>query len=208
MISTRDVLDWFVRASEDLHENREKLDELDALVGDGEHGSNISRAFLKVSAKADSLAPLSVKDALHQIGMILLSAGGGAAASLFAVGLLEGSKVLPQEESISDDSLVSFFERALESIKARGKAERGDKTLVDALEPAVTELRKEVSQGISLAGALKSAAAKALEGAELTKDMLGHRGRAFYSKERALGVADPGATSIAIILGALAKVVK
>lgn len=184
--------------------NEEYLNELDAVVGDGEHGLNLRRAFDRVNNKLSATEVEKPGEALRVIGFELVASGGGAGATLYGTAFMAGAKVADEVDVIDLSILSEVFDEALGDILDRGRAMLGDKTLVDALSPAADAVRAEAQAGSSPKEALASAAQAARNGAIATKEMEGRKGRSVYAGERALGVPDPGATSTYLVLAALA----
>jgi dihydroxyacetone kinase-like protein len=181
----------------------DELNEMDAVLGDGEHGSNIRKCFSLVQGKVVGWAGLDAAGYLKQIGMTLLSAGGGTATTLMGFGAMKLSGII-EGQPLSDPAVIGeALGGMLKSVQERSQAEIGDKTLMDALIPAIGAFRKVESAGF--AEAFKSAAQAALKGALETKKMIAKRGRGFYVGERGLGTADPGATSVAVIFQSIAE---
>lgn len=200
-------------ATEAVLAQREELSELDRLIGDGDHGENMARGFGAVAAAVegsiqaenDGVAPAAtVGGVLKLVATTLMSTVGGAAGPLYGTAFLRGAKVT-DAESIDSAALVAFLEAALGGIVARGKAEPGDKTMVDAWTPALAAARSAEQAGAAPAEVLAAAAAAAQEGVAATVPLVARKGRASYLGERSAGHQDPGATSTAILLDAAAR---
>src|SRR5215207_4750138 len=180
-----------------MEENRRYLTKLDSEIGDGDHGTNMHRGFQAALERLDGADPGSPADALKAVSMALISKVGGAAGPLY------GTAFLGKDEVSAEDA-AEALEAALGGIKQRGKAEVGDKTIVDALAPAA-EAAKEAAGEVSVAGVFRAAAGAAEEGAESTVPMTARKGRASYLGARAQGHQDPGATSTYLLLDAAAR---
>lgn len=204
MITIQEVIQAVKSAGELLQIHTQYLNDLDAVVGDGEHGVNLARAFKRVQDKLPDIPKDNLGNLLKGIGRELIAAGGGAGTTFYGAAFLAAGKVAGSATEIDSHLLAQMCTAALEDIRKRGGAGRGDKTLIDALEPAVVIIQEKVEAERDMAETLKSAAERAKTGALLTKEMLGRRGRSLYAGERALGTPDPGAASTYIIFSAFA----
>jgi len=199
--ATQDVIKEMAAAME---ENRRYLTKLDSEIGDGDHGNNMNRGFQAALERLQD-ADLSIPaDVLKAVSMALISKVGGAAGPLYGTAFLRASTALADKEEVSSEDAAEALEAALGGIKQRGKAEAGDKTIIDALEPAVEAAKEAAGEG-SVAGVFRSAAEAAKEGAESTVPLTARRGRASYLGARASGHQDPGATSTYMLLDAAAR---
>jgi phosphoenolpyruvate---glycerone phosphotransferase subunit DhaL len=188
-----------------MEENRRHLTKLDSEIGDGDHGNNMHRGFQAALERLEAAEdPSTPADVLKTVSMALISKVGGAAGPLYGTAFLRASTALADKEEVSAGEAAEALDAALGGIKQRGKAEAGDKTLVDALEPAVEAAKGAVGEG-SVAGVFRAAAEAAREGAEATVPLTARRGRASYLGERAAGHQDPGATSTYLLLDAAAR---
>ncbi len=199
--ATRDVIKEMAAAME---EQRRYLTKLDSEIGDGDHGNNMNRGFQASIERLQDADLSTPADVLKAVSMALISKVGGAAGPLYGTAFLRASTALADKEEVSAEDVAEALEAALGGIKQRGKAEVGDKTIVDALEPAV-EAAKEAADEGSVAGVFRSAAEAAKEGAESTVPLTARRGRASYLGARAAGHQDPGATSTYMLLDAAAR---
>ena len=204
MITIQEVVQAVQDASDRIQSHAQYLNELDAVVGDGEHGVNLARAFKRVKEKLPDIEQDSLGNLFKGIGRELIAAGGGAGTTFYGAGFLAASKVAGTATQIDATLLVDMFTAALADIQRRGGAGSGDKTMIDALEPAVELLQQNVTAGNGIDEALQAAAAGAKAGALATKEMLGRKGRSFYAGERALGTPDPGAASAYLIISSFA----
>lgn len=191
---------------EELLAKKEELNELDAVMGDGEHGSNIERTFGQVKQQLPEMEGLTGVQMIDKTGAILLAAGGGTATTLMGFACKKTAILLKNAENLNEKELAEVMKKVQESIKAKSKAEVGDKTLMDAYTPAVEAFAKAAENGSNIEQCFVKAAEAAEQGVEATKDMIAKRGRGYYVGERGLGVCDPGATSVATIFHAIAKV--
>jgi dihydroxyacetone kinase-like protein len=203
-ISRDDVLDWIQVTAGILKENRDYLIKLDAAIGDADHGANMDRGFKAVMGKLPELADKDIGTIFKTTGMTLLSTVGGAGGPLYGTLYLQmGMKSAGKMDLTLEDWIVAL-QAAVEGVVMRGKAELGDKTMVDALSPAVEALKEASSNGRSLSEALEYSAKAAEEGMTATIPWVAKKGRASYLGERSAGHQDPGATSSYLILQAAA----
>jgi dihydroxyacetone kinase-like protein len=187
-----------------MEEQRRYLTKLDSEIGDGDHGTNMHRGFQAALERLEGADPSTPADALKAVSMALISKVGGAAGPLYGTAFLRASTALQGKDKVSAEDAAAALEAALGGIKQRGKAEAGDKTIVDALEPAAEAAKRAVSDG-SAADVLRAAAEAAKEGAEATVPLTARKGRASYLGQRAAGHQDPGATSTYFLLDAAAR---
>jgi len=193
---------WIEAAATLVVQNATLLTELDTTIGDGDHGTNMERGFSAVRKKLDSTTTADIGALFKLVGMTLLSTVGGAAGPLYGGFFLEMAKAAAGRQALAKSELDQVLGAGLNDIKRRGKAEVGDKTMVDALTPAVGAFRS----ASELHAASRAAADAAKEAAEKTTPLLARRGRASYLGERSIGHQDPGATSCWLLLEALASV--
>lgn len=173
-------------------EHTDELTSLDQAIGDGDHGLNMKRGFEAVLATLPGLADKSLPEMLKAIGMTLVMKVGGASGPLVGTFFMELGKALPEQPS--RDDLVAATEKAIDAVKARGRSEAGQKTLLDVLVPVHTVLAG--------GGDAKAIATEAVQAADRTTPMLAIRGRASFLGERSIGHMDPGARSAALLIGA------
>ncbi|MCW3029568.1 MAG: dhaL [Solirubrobacterales bacterium] len=197
---------WLTQAGADVRARGDYLTQLDAAIGDGDHGINMTRGFDAVdkalAGQGDGVLPGRL---LILAGKTLVSTVGGASGPLWGSALRRAGRALGDVEQFDGPQLALALDAAIDAIVELGAAAPGDKTMVDALVPASRALHAELDAGSSLDQALAAAAQAALEGAEATVPMQARKGRASYLGERSIGHQDPGATSAAIILAALAR---
>ncbi len=180
---------------------REMLNRLDAATGDGDHGSSISGALALAVQEIGALAEPSPQAIWLTTAKALLNGMGGASGAIFGTFFLKGAARLKDVERISQADMAALLAAGLAGVQARGRAQVGDKTMVDALVPAVAAF----AAAADFPSAWRAAADAAATGAESTRDMLARQGRAKYLGERAIGHADPGATTIALMFAAAAQ---
>ena len=204
MDATQATLEVVREMAAAMEENRRQLTKLDSEIGDGDHGNNMNRGFKVALERLDAADPSTPADVLKAVAMALISKVGGAAGPIYGTAFLEASKALTGNDEVSADDAAEALEAALGGVKKRGKAEVGDKTIVDALEPAAEAAKGAAAEG-SVAAVFRAAAGAAEEGAESTVPMTARRGRASYLGARAQGHQDPGATSTYLLLDAAAR---
>ncbi|QTO36906.1 dihydroxyacetone kinase subunit L [Tessaracoccus sp. MC1865] len=191
------VAEWLLECSREFVARIDELDELDRALGDGDHGTNMVRGFA-AAENLDLSAQLHAAEALRQVGMALVQNVGGASGPLFGTFFLRAGA--HWDPSLTTPGLALALREALRGVQARGKAEPGDKTMIDALAPASASLDASAAEGENVADALEKAAAAAEAGRDATVDMVARRGRAALNADRSVGIIDPGAVSMALIL--------
>jgi dihydroxyacetone kinase-like protein len=182
--------------------NRDLLTELDSAIGDADHGANMDRGLTAAVAAVDTARPETPKALLSAVGMTLVSTVGGASGPLFGTFFLRLGAAFGDEPSPTPEQLALALQAGLDGVAARGKAQAGDKTMYDALAPAVDALDSALAQGNSLDSALDSARDAAAAGRDATTPMQARKGRASYLGERSVGHQDPGATTVALLFQA------
>lgn len=197
------ALAWAELARRVVGEHRIELIELDRAIGDADHGENLDRGFAAVQARLADAAPQSTAEVLRTVATTLMSSVGGAAGPLYGTAFLRAAKAAGDE--LDAAGVADILEAALGGIMARGKAEAGEKTMVDAWLPASRAARAAADDGADPAGVLRAAAEAAASGAVATEPMVATKGRASYLGQRSRGHRDPGAQSSALLLGAAAE---
>ncbi len=200
-----DVMRWLERTADVLHENRTYLTDLDSAIGDADHGINMDRGFSAVRDRFPTMATMDISTRLRTVGSTLVSTVGGAGGPLYGTAYLRAAGVAAGKQELSSADVVAILEAFLGGIVARGKAQPGEKTMVDALTPALASARQALDEGATLAQITRRAATAAEEGMKATIPMLATKGRASYLGERSIGHQDPGATSSWLILRSLAE---
>jgi dihydroxyacetone kinase-like protein len=189
---TRDgTVDWMNRFAGEMAEHRQELVALDTAIGDGDHGTNMNRGMTKAVEKLGASEQDDPGAVLKTVAMTLISSVGGAAGPLYGTLFLQMGNALAGESEVDLPAYSAAWRKGLEGVRARGKAQPGDKTMVDALIPAVEALEA----ASDLDGGLRAAAQAAEEGMKATTPLLARKGRASYLGERSEGHQDPGATS-------------
>ena len=201
------ITSWMHEIDTSVRAERDHLVQLDAAIGDGDHGTNMVRGFEAVVQALDADTGSGPGRLLIVAGRTLVSTVGGASGPLWGSALRSGGRVLGDEKTFDGAQLAEVLAAALASVKDLGTASLGDKTMVDALEPAVETLRSRIAAGEPVAQAVDEAAAAAEAGMRSTIPLQARKGRASYLGERSVGHQDPGATSTALILRALQRAV-
>jgi dihydroxyacetone kinase phosphoprotein-dependent L subunit len=194
---------WIAAAAQVIEEQREHLTQLDAAIGDADHGINLSRGFTAVLSALEAAGPATPGAVLTVTGSTLISKVGGASGPLYGTAFRGAGKALGDAADVDLPGLAAALEAALAGVQRLGAAREGDKTMVDALAPATGAFSKAIAEGASQAGALAALADAAQAGAAATIPMQALKGRASYLGPRSVGHEDPGAASTALILGAL-----
>ncbi len=201
------ITSWMHGIDVAMREDKDHLVQLDAAIGDGDHGTNMTRGFEAVVQALQADTGSSPGKLLILAGRTLVGTVGGASGPLWGSALRSGGRVLGDQPTFDGTELTEVLAAALASIKDLGTASVGDKTMVDALEPAVETLRARLSGGALVADALDGAVEAAEVGMRATIPLQARKGRASYLGERSIGHQDPGATSTALIIRALQKAV-
>lgn len=207
MITKAHIVSWLRAVAQVLAENKQYLTDLDAAIGDADHGINMDRGFQKVMAQLPGIEDKDIGNILKATGMTLLASVGGAGGPLYGTFFMRAGAAVEGKQELSDADLVAMLEAGLNGVLQRGKANLGDKTMVDALTPAVETLKRGLMDGMTTAQALEKAVLAAERGMLDTVPMLAKKGRASYLFERSIGHQDPGATSSYLILKALYEAV-
>jgi dihydroxyacetone kinase-like protein len=201
-VTTAVLEEWVRRFATLVAENRDHLTELDAAIGDADHGSNMDRGMKAAVAAIDEARPATGGALFTKVGMTLVSTVGGASGPLFGTFFLRMGTSFGDSDTASPDDFAAALRAGLGGVVARGKAEAGDKTMYDALAPAVDALDGALKEQAPLAAGLKAARAAAQAGRDATIPLLARKGRASYLGERSVGHQDPGATTVALLLEA------
>jgi dihydroxyacetone kinase-like protein len=199
-INRDEALEWIKACVGILGENRDYLTQLDAAIGDADHGANMDRGFKAVMGKIPEMSDKDIGTIFKTVGMTLLSTVGGAGGPLYGTFFIQAGMKTAGKMELSLEDWTSAMDAALSGIVMRGKAELGDKTMVDALTPALNALKQAMTDDLPLNQALKNSAEAAREGMVGTIPLVARKGRASYLGERSAGHQDPGATSSYLIL--------
>ncbi|WP_091034612.1 dihydroxyacetone kinase subunit DhaL [Microbacterium oxydans] len=207
-VDTAVLADWVSRFGAAVTEKRDWLTELDSAIGDADHGANMARGMGAVSEKLAAGTPATVDELLKTVGMTLVSSVGGASGPLYGTFFLRMGMAAGAVPELDGPALAVALRAGLDGIVARGKAESGDKTMFDAMAPAVDALDTALAGGASVAVAARTAADAAAAGRDATLPLVARKGRASYLGERSAGHLDPGAASTAILFDTLAAAVE
>ncbi len=186
-------------------ENEQYFSELDGVVGDGDFGYSIARGFEKVLQEWDNMDHSLPGNFLKKVSSAIVSAVGGVSGTIWGTAFLRAGMTLGTKTEITRPDVIAMFRSAIEGMKKRGNSDLGDKTLLDALIPAVDALEKAFNEGKETGVALDEAAAVARASAEATRPMIAKRGRAAYTGERSIGTLDAGAVAMAVLFEAVSK---
>lgn len=205
-LTRADLERWIIDFARRIIDQHEALSDLDAASGDADHGSNMERGM---SSLLETLGDWEATDQpgefLKQVGMHIVGSVGGSSGALYGTMFLRMARAVGDATTVADDQLVAAFEGAAQGIVDRGKVKLGDKTMLDALAPAVEALRQELAAGASRSSALLAASAAADAGRDATADMVARRGKSSYARERSRGFVDPGSASVALLVRAAAQ---
>ena len=208
VLSSLDVIKIIDSMCDTIEREKSYLSELDGAIGDGDHGVNMAKCFREVKKKLPENADKDVGTIFKNIGMVILNSVGGAMGALYGTLFLNASKEVTAKMEIGLDDLIRMFEAAEKGIQDMGKAQRGDKTLIDTIDPAVEALKAARAKGKPLMDALSDFSESAKKGAESTRDMISKIGRSSRLGERTIGHQDAGATSCYFILNAFYQGIK
>ncbi len=187
-------------------ENEKYFGDLDAVVGDGDFGYSMARGFEIVVADWGNFDRADIGTFLKKIAVVITGRIGGSSGPIWGTAFLRAGAVSAGKTELTVDEVIAMLRAAIDGIKQRGQSDLGDKTLLDALVPAVDVLEESLRGGEGARAAIAKAAAKAREQAEVTKDLVARKGRAAYTGERSIGTLDAGAVAVAVMLERLAEV--
>ncbi len=199
------VLRWMREMAGDVHDQRDFLTQLDAAIGDADHGINMDRGFAAALTKLEAETDGPPGDLLEAVGTTLVLSVGGAAGPLYGSAIRQMGRALDGAKTFDAEGLLVAFRAALEEIQRLGAAQVGDKTIVDALSPAIDAYERSLRTGDDLVGATSRAHAAAEEGMRATIPLQARKGRASYLGPRSAGHQDPGATSMTMFFAALER---
>lgn len=194
-ITSEHVIRFIEGVATRIKEHRDELVQLDSAIGDADHGINLDRGFTAVLAKLPTVADKDIGTILKTVGMTLVSTVGGASGPLYGTAFMRAGMALVDREELGPAEVVAALEAAMEGIIARGKAQRGEKTMLDAIGPGIDVLKQAQTSGEDFIPAMRHAVAAVEQGMKDTIPMLATKGRASYLGERSIGHQDPGATS-------------
>lgn len=207
-LNVKQAKNMFLYVAKKIVENEEYLTIIDKRIGDGDHGTGMSLGFREVIKELNSKDFIYINDVFHCVGMTLLDTMGGASGVLFGTVFISGIVGLEPVKEINLEGISKIYEKSLIALKGRGKAKIGDKTMVDAFEPAVSALIDGSKNGLSLEEGLENAACRAKEGVEYTKQCAARFGRAKSYGNASIGFEDAGAVSVWIIFRSMAEWIK
>lgn len=196
------IYDCISRIAERIIDNKDFLTELDREIGDADHGVNMARGFQAVLEKVPQDND-NIGEVLKKTGMTLLSTVGGASGPLYGTAFMEAGKAAAGKESLEAGDVPVILNAVIAGIQKRGKAVRGEKTMLDALIPALESFTEKMEASSDLSEAMDAACAAARDGVEFTKTIRATKGRASYLGDRSIGHQDPGATSATLIMEAV-----
>lgn len=203
MVTRDQIMQWLEKSAAVLDENKKYLTQLDAAIGDADHGINMDRGFKKVMTQLPGVADKDIGTILKTTGMALISSVGGAGGPLYGTFFMRAGQAVSGKDQLENEDVAAMLDAGLEGVIQRGKANLQDKTMVDALTPAAQALREAVQNGNSITEAVDKAVAAAEQGMKDTIPLVARKGRASYLGPRSAGHQDPGATSSYLILNAL-----
>jgi dihydroxyacetone kinase-like protein len=203
-ITTEDIRYWLQQLALVLQENREYLTQLDSAIGDADHGINMDRGFKAVTEKLSTQTEMDIGSLLKLVGTTLVSTVGGASGPLYGTAFLRAGIAMTGKRELYESDYIALLEAAVEGIKARGKAQPGEKTMLDALAPALAAAKEAEARHLDLVEITRRASEAAEEGMKATIPLVATKGRASYLGERSAGHQDPGATSSWLLLKTLA----
>ena len=203
-VTSRQARAWIEAFAAAVAENKEYLTELDSAIGDADHGINMNRGMQAVTPKLATGAGSDVGALLKTVGMTLVSTVGGASGPLYGTLFLQMGSAAAGKAELTGADWAAALAAGIAGVQRRGKAEPGDKTMLDALGPALDALNAALGEGASLADALRRSASAAQDGMKATVPLVARKGRASYLGERSAGHQDPGATSSWLLLAAAA----
>jgi dihydroxyacetone kinase-like protein len=203
MVTKDQILQWLQAVAVVLEQNKDYLTELDAAIGDADHGINMNRGFQKVISQLPSVADKDIGSILKTVSMTLISTVGGASGPLYGTMFLRASTAVAGKSELTDEDMVALLQAAVDGIVQRGKANLGDKTMLDALSPASDAFKQAIANAASTQEALQQAVAATEQGMKNTIPLVAKKGRASYLGDRSANHQDPGATSTYLILKTL-----
>ncbi len=203
IVTKMQVIEWLQNSATVLNQNKQYLTQLDSAIGDADHGINMDRGFSKVLEKLPDVADKDIGKILHTTGLVLISSVGGASGPLYGTFFTRSGTAIMSKEELTKEELLEFLQAGVDGLIQRGRAERGDKTMLDAWIPALTAMKTALAAGQETLPALQQAVAAAEQGMKDTIPLQAKKGRASYLGERSIGHQDPGATSSYLLLNAL-----
>jgi len=203
-VSTEDVVRWLDALQKLFNEQRQQLTDLDSAVGDGDFGISLDRGFTAVQAELTANPPADLRTVFQNVATVLIKTMGGSSGPLLGTFFLRAGATCAGKSELGPADVVALFQAGVEGLQQRGKAERGDKTMLDAWLPALDAMRGALEEKGGLSEILERGAAAAEAGARATIAMQARKGRASYLGERSIGHQDAGATGSSLMLRAAA----
>ncbi|MEH2159547.1 MAG: dihydroxyacetone kinase subunit DhaL [Nostoc sp.] len=200
MVTQAQILQWLQAYATEIEQNKSYLTELDAAIGDADHGINMDRGFKKVNTQLPTLTDKDISKILKAVSMTLISSIGGASGPLYGTWFLRASTAVADKQELTAQDILELLQAGLDGVLQRGKAQLGDKTMVDVLSPAVAAFRQAIGESQGTLEAMQQAVAAAQRGLQETIPMQAKKGRASYLGERSIGHPDPGGTSAYLML--------
>ncbi len=203
MVTKKQIVQWLQAFASEIHENKDYLTQLDAAIGDADHGINMDRGFQKVITQLPNIADKDIGSILKTVSMTLISSIGGASGPLYGSLFLRASSTVLGKEELTEIDMQKLLQAGLQGILQRGKAKPGDKTMIDVLSPATISFEEAVGSGKNMSEAMQQMVAIAEKAMKDTIPMIARKGRASYLGDRSIGHQDPGATSCYLMLKSL-----
>lgn len=188
-----------------MDEKKDFLTDLDNAIGDGDHGINMARGFSAIDQKLSGLGDKDIGAVLKTAGMTLVSEVGGSAGPLYGTAFMKAGMVMTDKYTMDLKDFLNCMKAAVDGVMMRGRSVQGEKTMLDAMIPALQAMEKAESDGLSAKAVVEAGVVSAMNGVEYTKTIPATKGRARYLGERSIGHQDPGATSFACLLDVIAK---
>lgn len=199
-MNSKTIIDIIHALSSQIDHEKDFLTELDNVIGDGDHGINMARGFKAVDEKLNTLNTEDIGVILKTVGMTLVSTVGGASGPLYGTAFMKAGMNMGEKNQMSLDDFLNCLDVAIEGVKMRGKSVQGEKTMLDAMIPALSAMQEAAEQGLDTVTVLQKGTEAAQQGVAYTKTIIATKGRASYLGERSIGHQDPGATSFTCML--------
>jgi phosphoenolpyruvate---glycerone phosphotransferase subunit DhaL len=207
-VTKEQIVSWLEQLAAVMSDNKEYLTELDSAIGDADHGNNMARGFRKVLEKLPGVADRDIGNIFKTTGMTLISSVGGASGPLYGTFFMRGGMAASAKEELNGQDLYQVLQSGVEGVIQRGRAQVGDKTMIDAWTPAMAALKMALDNSDDIVSALRQAVDAAEQGMKDTIPLQARKGRASYLGERSKGHQDPGATSSFLMLQALLQTIE
>ena len=204
-MNTQTILEILTKMHQKMEEERIFLTELDNAIADGDHGINMAKGFAAVDSKLDTLKEQNIGTVLKTVGMTLVSAVGGSAGPLYGTAFMKAGMVMADKSTMDINDFLACMKAAVDGVMMRGRSVQGEKTMLDAMIPALNAMEKANIEGLPAKEVVEVGVTAAKEGVEYTKTIPATKGRASYIGERSIGHQDPGATSFTYLLDVVAK---